>query len=91
MTTEELSKMLITESILCTVKASVKGVPLGITIPWLINLSIRKMFPVLYTIPFGIVLISVAVICVLVLSITMFNVCKLKKQNIIETIRMETM
>lgn len=90
MTSDGLKKMLFSESILCTLRAILTGVPLGIFIPWLINLSIRKVFPVVYTIPFGIILLSVAAIFGLVTVITFWSIGKLKKQNLIETIRMET-
>ena len=90
MTSAELNKMLLAESILCTLKAIFVGVPLGICIPWLINLSLRKIFPVVYTIPGGMILLSVVLIFTLVTCITFRAIGRLKKQNLIETIRMET-
>ena len=90
MTSDGLKKMLISESIICTLKATLIGVPLGIFIPWLINLSLRKVFPVVYTVPVGIILVSVAAIFGLVVFITFCSIRKLEKQNLIETIRMET-
>lgn len=90
MTSAELNKMLLAESILCTLKAIFVGVPLGIGIPWLINLSLRKIFPVVYTIPGGMILLSVVLIFTLVTCITFRTIGRLKKQNLIETIRMET-
>lgn len=90
MTSDGLKKMLFLESIICTLKATLIGVPLGIFIPWLINLSLRKVFPVVYTIPLGIILFSVAAIFGLVTLITFCSIRKLEKQNLIETIRMET-
>ena len=90
MTSAELNKMLLAESILCTLKAIFVGVPLGIGIPRLINLSLRKVFPVVYTIPGGMVFLSVVLIFALVTCITFRAIGRLKKQNLIETIRMET-
>lgn len=90
MTPTGLNKMLLAESILCTFKAISVGVPLGICIPWLINLSLRKVFPVIYTIPVGMVFLSAALIFVLVTRITFGAASRLKRQNLIETIRMET-
>lgn len=89
MTSGGLRRMLFSESVICTLKATLRGVPLGILIPWLINLSLRKMFPVLYSVPWGIVLLSVVAIFGLITLITFCSVRKLKKQNLIETIRME--
>lgn len=91
MTSTGLNKMLLAESIFCTLKAILVGVPLGICIPWLINLSLRKVFPVVYTLPVGMVLLSIVLIFALVTCITFRSIGRFKKQNLIETIRMETM
>lgn len=90
MTSTELNRMLLAESVLCTLKAILVGVPLGIGIPWLINLSLRKVFPVVYNLPVGMVLLSIVLIFTLVICITFRAIGRLKKQNLIETIRMET-
>ena len=89
MTTEGIQKMLLSESILCTMKAMVWGIPIGILIPYTINLAIRKLFPVRYEVPWVLILVSVMSIFLLILSIAFYIIHKLKKQNIIESIRME--
>lgn len=91
MTTEGLQKMLFSEIIICTLKAIVWGVPLGIVIPYLINVAIRQAFPVLYEIPWGLLFASVTGIFFLILVVTFGTVYKLRKQNLIECIRMKTM
>ena len=87
MTTEGLQKMLLSESIICTLKATVWGVPLGILIPYLINVVIRQAFPILYEVPWGLLLTSVGGIFLLILAVTFKAVYKLRKQNLIESIR----
>lgn len=90
MTSKGLKRMLLYESIFCTMKASVRGIIFGILIPWVINLALRKVFPIRYSIPFGMILMSVILIFGLVVAVTFYAIRKLRKQNLIETIRMET-
>ena len=89
MTTEGIQKMLLSESIICTMKAMVWGIPIGILIPYTINLAIRKLFPVRYEVPWVLILVSAMSIFLLILFIAFYTIHKLKKQNIIESIRME--
>ncbi|MCR5753818.1 MAG: ABC transporter permease [Acetatifactor sp.] len=89
MTGAALRKMLFSESILCTLKASVGGVLGGIALPFLVNLSIRKVFPVKYIVPWYVLMGSILAVLGIVLLITYFEIVKLKRQNIIEAIRME--
>lgn len=90
MTTEELKMMLISESVICTLRATAWGVPLGILIPYILNLAIRKVFPILYEIPWLLLISSVGTIFLLILAVTFGAIHKLKKQNLIESIRMKT-
>ncbi len=87
MTTEGLQKMLISESVMCTLKAIVWGVPLGILFPYMINIVIRQAVPVLYEVPWGLLLFGIGGIFLLILAVTFGAVYKLKKQNLIECIR----
>ena len=89
MTSEGLKKMLISESVICTLKATVWGVPLGILIPYLINVMIRQKLPILYKVPWGLLLTSVMGIFILILAVTFGAIYKLRKQNLIESIRMK--
>ena len=90
MTTEGLQKMLLSESIICTLKATVWGVPLGILIPYLINVVIRQAFPILYEVPWGLLMFSISGIFILNFAVTFGTVYKLRRQNLIESIRMKT-
>lgn len=87
MTTAGLRKMLVAESILCTLKAMVWGVPLGILIPYVINLVIRQALPIMYEVPWVLLLSSIVGIFLLILAVTFCAIHKLKKQNIMESIR----
>ncbi len=87
MTSRGLTKMLLTESFMCTLKAMIRGLPLGILIPYLVNLAIRQKLPVLYELPVGLLVGSILGIYALVMTVTLLAVFKLRKQNLIESIR----
>jgi putative ABC transport system permease protein len=87
MTSRGLTKMLLTESFMCTLKAMIRGLPLGILIPYLVNLAIRQKLPVLYELPVGLLVGSILGIYALVMTVTLLAVFKLRKQNLLESIR----
>ncbi|MDD7640987.1 MAG: ABC transporter permease [bacterium] len=91
MTNASLRKMVYCESILCMIKAFLPGITLGIAIPFGINLAIRKVFPVLYHIPWGIFLVGMAVLSAVVMMITCVEFNQLKDKSIIDEIRMDVM
>ena len=89
MTNKSLCRMLYSESIFCVLNALVPGVILGIAIPFLINLSIRKAFPVLYHIPWATLFGGIFVLIGIVFSITRTEIHKLRDKSIIDEIRMD--
>ena len=91
MTNASLRKMIYCESIICMIKAFIPGITFGIAIPFVINLSIRKAFPVLYSIPWGILVAGIAALFVIVMLITCLEMNKLKDKSIIDEIRMDVM
>ena len=91
MTSASLRKMIYGESILCIIRAFIPGIVFGIAIPFVINLSIRQVFPVLYHIPWGVLVMGAIVIFCVVMVITLIEVNKLKNKNVIEEIRMDVM
>lgn len=91
MTNASLRKMIYCESIICMIKAFIPGIAFGIAIPFVINLSIRKAFPVLYSIPWGILVAGIAALFVIVMLITCLEMNKLKDKSIIDEIRMDVM
>lgn len=62
---------------------------LGIAIPFFINLSIRKAFPVLYHIPWAALFGGIFVLIGIVFSITRTEIHKLSDKSIIDEIRMD--
>ena len=78
-------------NIICMIKAFIPGIAFGIAIPFVINLSIRKAFPVLYSIPWGILVVGIAALFVIVILITCLEMNKLKDKSIIDEIRMDVM
>lgn len=87
MTPEGLRKMLALESILCSLRALVIGVPLGILLTYVVNLPIRAMFPVPYHFPLLPILLCAAGVLALTLAITAFAARRLRSRNIIDRIR----
>lgn len=89
MTSKSLKKMLICESVICVSKAMIRGIPIGLFIPFVINLSIRNGFPVVFQVPWSMLVLSGGLIFGLVVFVTVIVTRKLKNQNIIDTIRLE--
>ena len=89
MTNKSLCRMLYSESIFCVLNALVPGVILGIAIPFFINLSIRKAFPVLYHIPWAALFCGIFVLIGIVFFITRTEIHKLRDKSIIDEIRMD--
>lgn len=87
MTPEGLRKMLALESILCSLRALVIGVPLGIVLTWIVNLPIRAMFPVPYHFPLLPIVLCAAGVLALTLFITALAARRLRKGVIINRIR----
>ena len=91
MTNASLRKMVYSESMICILRASISGIIFGIAIPFVINLSIRRLVPVLYHIPWGVLIMGIALIYGMVMLITFIELAKLKNQSIVEEIKMDVM
>lgn len=89
MTPEGLKKMLILESILCSFKALLFGIPIAIAFTYLINLPIRKLYPIPYELPWLAVLLCACAVFLITYSTTKCAAYRLRNQNIIEAIRSE--
>lgn len=87
MTMDGVKRMLALESILCSLKALLVGLPVGIGITFLVNLPIRSMYPIPYKFPWLSVLLCVLGVFGITWGTTLSAAHKLRKQNIIETIR----
>lgn len=90
MTPESLKRMLNFESILCSMKALLYGLTIGIVVTYFINLPIRSMFPIPYKFPWLDIILCVGLVFFITWSTTRYAANKLKNQNIIEAIRSES-
>jgi putative ABC transport system permease protein len=87
MTYRGLKRMLNLESVMCTFKSLIIGLPLALALTYLINLPIRAAFPIPYQLPW-----LACVYCVFgvfaVTWVTMrYSASRLKNNSIVETIR----
>lgn len=87
MTPESLRRMLNYESILCSIKALLYGIPIGIAVTFFVNLPIRTIFPIPYKIPWLSIILCVLVVFLITWSTKRYAAHKLKNQNIIDSIR----
>lgn len=88
MTKRELEKMLNAESFLCAGKALLYGFPIGMVLLMILNLTILQIMPIGITIPWKAIVIIFLAVFILIRGIIHVSLRKVKKQNIIETIRM---
>ncbi len=91
MTAKSLEKMIYSESFICIVKSILWGTVSGILIPWLVNQSIRRVFPVRYELPIAAFVLGLVLVTGMIILVTKIEINGLRKQNIIEDIRMDTM
>lgn len=87
MTLEGLIRMINLESIMISIKSLIIGLPVGLILTYLVNLPIRKIFPIPYKIPWLAVLISIVLVFSITTIIMGLSIKKIKKNNIIEMIR----
>nr|WP_288836207.1 ABC transporter permease [uncultured Blautia sp.] len=86
-TSESLEKMLNIESVLCSGKALVTGLPVGILLVLIMGYCVKMVFPISFHMPWGAILIAIAVSFGVIWGTVKVSLNTLKKQNIIETIR----
>lgn len=87
MTNSSLEKMVYSESIICSIKGCARGIIWGIILPYAINLSVRKIFPVRYELPVLSLLLGILVVTLLVIFITWAEIGKMRGRSIVEDIR----
>ena len=85
-----LRRMLSFESIFCSAKALIFGIPLGILISYIIHHSFTDVIAFAYEPPLFAITQSVIGVFVITWVVTRFSAWKLRRKNIVETIRMET-
>lgn len=91
MTDDEFNRMIRFESILYSFRALLIGLPIGILISFGIHyMLVESNIDLPYQLPLIPIIISVAVVAIMINVIMHFSVRKIAKQNIIETIRQDT-
>lgn len=88
MPSESLRKMLNMESILCAGKALISGLPIGISIVFIMARCIKTMFPIPFHMPWAAIAITILISFAVMWGTVRISAKAVKKQNIIETIRM---
>ena len=89
MTPNGIKRMLNLESVLCSTKSLLIGLPIALILTYLINRPIREMFPIPYQFPLLATLSCTVGIFLLTWLVMQFSASSLRKQNTIETIRSE--
>ena len=92
MTNREFNGMIILESLFCSAKALLIGLPSGLTLGWTMCLLVSKMPGAqgfIYYFPLVEAILSIIAVMLIIGSIMLYSISKIRKQNIIETIRNE--
>lgn len=90
MTNREFNGMIILESLFCSAKALLIGLPLGLALGWTMCFLVSKMPGAqgfIYYFPLVETILSIIAVMLIIGSIMLYSVSKIRKQNIIETIR----
>ena len=91
MTDGEFNRMIWLESILYTLRALVIGIPIGIVISYGVHVLLTNGgINLAYVVPVIPIIIAVLAVALLISAIMHFSVRQISKQNIIETIRKDT-
>ena len=86
MTRDGIYRMLNLESLICSAKALVIGLPLAVALTYLINLAVRSMLPVPYQLPwFSAVLCTAGVFAITWVTMRC-SLARMQKGNIVEAI-----
>lgn len=87
MTSESVEKMLTLESVLCAGKALLIGLPAGMGIVLVMAYCVKMMFPISFHMPWAAMIVTVVISFFVMWGTVRISAGALKKQNIIETIR----
>lgn len=90
MTKKEFNRMINLEVLFYSSKSLIYGCILGILGSYLIHTSYSEKLELPYHLPLGAIIISVVFVFIIVYTIMRYSIKKINKQNIIETIRKET-
>ena len=87
MTKKEFNRMINLETLFYSTKSLVYGIILGLIGSLLIHEAFSKKNDINFIIPYSPIVLSILFVFLLVFIIMRFNINKINKQNIIETIR----
>lgn len=87
MTSESVEKMLTWESVLCAGKALLIGLPTGMGIVLAMAYCVKLMFPISFHMPWMAIMTTILISFLVMWGTVRISAGALKKQNIIETIR----
>lgn len=90
MTNKEFNRMIRLESAMYSIKALMIGIPLGLFVSWGFYKAMSGNYDFGYDLPITAILISVLAVAILIWAIMRYSVKIVNKQNIIETIRSDT-
>ena len=88
MPSESVQKMLTIESVLCAGKALIVGLPIGVCIVLIMARCVKMLFPIPFHLPWLAIMITILISFLVMWGTVRISAGALKKQNIIETIRM---
>lgn len=92
MTDKQFAGMVRLESVFISVKALVIGVPLGILISYLLCVMMNRMDDaIIYEPPYKAIILCIVVVIMLIYAIMKLSMTKLRRNNIIETIKNENL
>ncbi len=89
MTSKEFNRMIRLETFFMGMKSLLFGIPIGISLSYLIYNYLGKDSGLPYHLPIGAILISIIAVFILISVIMKYSLNKISKQNMIETIRNE--
>lgn len=89
MTYGGLKRMLNLESVMCSAKSLIIGLPAAIVLTYLINLPVRSMFPIPYRFPWLAALVCITAVFLITWITMRYSASRLRGGNIAESIRSE--
>ena len=90
MTPKGFNKMINYESIFYGIKALLYGLPISIAVMYLIHRSMMNSFSYGFTLPWISIIYVVAAVFIIVSSAMLYSSAKVKKENIIDTLKQES-
>ncbi|MCM1120892.1 MAG: ABC transporter permease [bacterium] len=91
MTSREFRRMIWLESLFYGCKALAIGIPLGIAVSYCFNLAMKQGIDTAFLFPWSGILIAVTAVMVLLYGTMHYSMGKIRRKNIVETIRSENL